>query len=509
MGVIYKLTPKIKEFIVKIKQKNATFSCRKISALTSAKFKNNISKSTVNSVLKNAGLSFPVGRRRKKRRGKVEASGLGAIFLKAADYLLGGAQLFSESVRDRLQSPPTHLLSKTEALIYGPLFFDLHTQPQVEHNSGLWPLISQTFNREDILSYLIEIERVKPLFVDVYKTISSIFKEVRYVKLTLSEDTNIFLDGQLHTIWSTPNIPYDFSTTTYNINSYINKYFRESQPFVLFTAPGYDVPIKEFFDLIKVLSSSEQATMKLAFYGNKSEELEATKIESGKRCFLFGLWPWQFTEHRKVKSLGEFRSYFCERLKENIYVANIEVELLQPKENKGVTLKGCALKLNIAEKIGLVVLSNFEYSQITPEQMLDAYVSRWPNLQEGFQDYSRKVELFTYTASSQRYFSAEQVHFDKEKLQTINDLLRYYLLLLDAYVKWHFFPSGFEENDFSFFREHFYGLRAKIKKEKQRIVFSFKPPSKYPFLKELEYVCRRVNEREVLLSQNVRLWCQI
>ncbi|MEW6075387.1 MAG: hypothetical protein AB1530_03670 [Candidatus Omnitrophota bacterium] len=345
--------------------------------------------------------------------------------------------------------------------------------------------------------------------MDLYKVISSTFKEVRYVKLTLSEETNIFLDGQLHTIWSTPNIPYDFSTTIYNINSYVNKYFGGEHPFILFTAPGYDVPIKEFFDLIRVLSSPDKAALKFAFYGNKSEELELKKIETGKRCFLFGLWPWQFIEHRKVKSLGEFRPYFCEPMKKNIYVANAEIELLQPKENKGVTLNGCALKLSLSEKIGLVVLGNCEYSQLTPEQMLDTYVSRWPNLQEGFQDYSRKVELFTYTASSQRFFSAEQVRFDKEKLQTINDLLHYYLLLLDAYVKWHFFPSGFEEKDFSFFREHFYGLRAKIRKEKQRLVFSFKPPSKYPFLKELEYACRRVNEREILLSQNIRLWCQI
>ncbi|MFZ2938615.1 MAG: helix-turn-helix domain-containing protein, partial [Candidatus Omnitrophota bacterium] len=68
MGTVYKLKPEIKAFILEKKKENLALSCRKVTQLIEEQFKNKISKSTINAIFKESGLSMPVGRRPKKRR---------------------------------------------------------------------------------------------------------------------------------------------------------------------------------------------------------------------------------------------------------------------------------------------------------------------------------------------------------------------------------------------------------------------------------------------------------
>jgi hypothetical protein len=509
MGVIYKLKPKLKEYIVKLISEKPQLGCRRISVLVEKKFKFKVSKSAVHSVIKSAGIKMPVGRRRKARRGKIEAQGLGAIFLKAADYLLGGKYLIGDSVIEKL-SMGEGALAKTEALLYSPLFFDIKNKVNLSSNLGLWSLISRNFTYDELLTYLNELEQVKPFYTDTLRIISRVLREVHCIKVILSDGSSFFLDGQMHTVWSTSYLPHDFATTLYNVKCYIDKYFRQNQPLILFMAPGYDIPTKEFFDFMSCMGLADPQISKIILYGNQFEEVETIPLEGAqKRYFIFGLWPWQFVEYRKVQLLGDFQPFYLETLKQQVYLANVEIELLQAKANKGVMLRGYALKLRPNDKISLVVLSNYERDQIKPQDLLQAYFSQWPNLQEGFQDFSRKVELFTYTATSRRFFSTENLKFDPKDTHAAFALLNYYLQALDLYARWHFFPSGYEEKAFEIAEQRFYNLKGHIRKQKDLMIWTFKPPSDYPYIKDLEYACRRVNERGIMLSTGLRLLCAI
>jgi len=66
MGVVYKLNNQIKEVIINLKKENPNLSCRSLMSTLKKKFKIRISKSSINAVIKEANLSSPVGRRRKK-----------------------------------------------------------------------------------------------------------------------------------------------------------------------------------------------------------------------------------------------------------------------------------------------------------------------------------------------------------------------------------------------------------------------------------------------------------
>jgi hypothetical protein len=593
MGVIYRLKPEIKNYILETKKANPALSCRKMVALIENKFQMRLSKSSINALFKESGLSMPVGRRRKKRcfvskiaelistqaKGLVllsqtsqpialqsippqapvlpkpeevakvqpqapvqpeeltptkvqesapspalEASfvqteippesiefvqteglftGLGAILLKAADGLMGGSRAISEVIRKRLKKEEKSLSAQTECLLYANLF-NFSSDTEIKSDCGLWPLINQRFSYPKIAIYLNTLKEMLDLPLDILRTITSVLQEVRTLKISLPEG-EFYLDGQLHTVWSTPQIPYDFSTTIYNIKSYINKCLQENAPFVLFMAPGYEMPTEEFFDFMLGLESTEKGALKLSLYGNKFEELLVMRSEqSPKHYFIFGLWPWQFVEYRKVKSIGEYSPFCFEALKKDFYVASVEIELLQPNINKRVILKGCALKTTLNDKIRLIILSNLP-QETSAAALANLYLSHWPNLEEAFQDFSRKIELFTYTATSQHYFSTDKLDLNEEVSSDLNALFNYYLKALDLYVRWHFLPSGYEDKDFSTTKEQFYALSGQYQKQKDCLSITFIPPSDYRFLKDLAYACRRINEREIFLNGN-RLW---
>jgi len=509
MGVIYKLKPTIKEYILKKKKEEPNLSCRRISSLVLEKFQLKLCKSSVNSLIKEASLSMPVGRRPKKRRSIAEAEGLGTMLLKAADYLLRGTYYISEAIKNRLDYNHSDLLAKTEALLYLPLF-ERAAVSALRPDYGLWPLINQQFSQEELSSFLGQLQAIKPLGLDVFRVISSVSEETRCIKIGLSDGNALYLDGQLHTTWSTPQIPYNFSMPLYTLKSQLNGYFQENRPLVLFMAPGYDTATREFFDLILSLEAKEKRIESLTLYNNKLEEIETLRLEELKKSFfVFGLWPWQFGEYRNIKTMGDFKPFYLELLKEDFYIAKVELELLRPELNKKVVLSGCALKTSLNQRIRLFILTNLSYPETSLEELAKLYLNRWPNLEETFQDFSRKIELFTYTAASQNFFSTQSLSLTKEASQDIKALLGDYLKVLDLYVRWHFFPYGYEDKDFATMYKFFYNLRAKTKKQKNCLLVTLRPHSGFPFLKDLSYACQRINEREIIFGPGLRLWLRL
>ncbi|MFH1458422.1 MAG: hypothetical protein ABIG31_04565 [Candidatus Omnitrophota bacterium] len=573
MGVIYKLKQEVINFILEQKKANPVLSCRQLTKLIEDKFQIKVSKSSINSIIKQAGLSMPVGRRIKKRRrpktpqihimpkippvpmlefkqelpakpeepkkpvieepGKpivqketlipvpvelspeielkkpeapLEPICTGAIFLKAADCLMGGSYYMAEGMKNRLRKQGKELITNIEFLIYLQLL-GLKREFTEKELRELWPLVGRRVTNADISSYLNELQSVETISADLIKAISNTLQEIRCIKTTYPDGNVLYLDGQLHTVWSTPHIPYDFSATLYNLKSYINEYLYKENPFILFMAPGYDTPTKDFFHFIVNLDSHEQITAKMTFYNNKFEEIELAPFEKIKRrFFIFGLWPWQFLEHRKVKNIAEFKPVYFEPLKKDLYLAQVEMELLQPELKKSVTLRGAALKTSLDEKSRLIILSNLPEASATTSDIAISYIKKWPNLEEAFQDFSRKIELFTYTANSQRFFSPESLNLDMNTEQEASVLLKNYLRVLDLYVKWHFLPSGSEDVDLPTTNERFYSLKARLDCSNDYCRVIFQPLPSYPHLKELAYACRRVNEKEIKDYQGRTIW---
>ncbi|MBM3246499.1 MAG: hypothetical protein FJZ13_04145 [Candidatus Omnitrophica bacterium] len=531
MGITHKLNPEIKSWILEKKRDNPRLSCRGLASLAEENFKVKVSKSSINWLFKEAGLSLPVGRRQEKIKPAapavtaqpvlelpvvtpqvslpmptpsptpVEAPtqiqpelpletpipifSSGIILLKAMDYLIGGTYYIQETIKRRQRLSDKNLLDKIEYLLYAPLL----EMPQEPANA-----------------YLKELEGAEPIARDILRALYGILTEVRHLKIVFSEGDTAYLDAQMHTLWSVPNIPFDFINSIYNAKDYINKTFYKNSPLVLFMAPGYDTPTAEFFNFILGLEGRAKKITDLVLCGNKLEEIERFYLERNRNCpLIFGMWPWQFTEYRRVKKIGEFKPFSLRTQARDFYIAEIELELSASDKSQSVSLYGCTLKTNLAEKIRLVILSNMPAGTTTPECLAKAYLSRWPNLEETLQDFNRKVELFTYTADSQPSFLLESLKL-KQTASELRQLLDNYLGLLDLYMKRFFLPPAYEKKDFSILKEEFYALKADFRPQEEYGLITFHPTQGFTHLKALEYACRRLNEREITLSDGKRLW---
>lgn len=505
MGVIHKLKPEIRNFIIKQKETSPGLSCRKLAAMISAKFQIKVSKSHVNAVIKEKGLSSGVGRKAKPKRGVIESSGLGAYMLKAADAVIGGTASIAELMQKQIPENNLDYLSLAQALLYLPLFED-----EIKPESGLWKLTEKQFkDKETLLSYLQQLQSVTTLRDAILQNLNYLLDEVLYLRIGFSDNTSFSVDGQLRTLWSSPNIPYDFSITPYNIKSYIKNFAKENQALVLFTAPGYDLFPANWLDFLYKCSSPDKKIIEIGLVNINAKEKEKVTFSAPKTCdIIFGLWPWQYVNYRQLESATLSSPFYFSLKKQEFYIADATVKLSQHFISQSVTIRGIMLRRSREAKPELFILTTILKERASAEDIAAAYLNHWPGLQDGFKDYSRKIELFTYNVSSHQAFPKEKI-LGAASQAGLKETLGAYLEALDTYARWYFLPPEYKQLDLSTTKSRFYGLRAQIRKKADSYIISFIAPKDYAYLKDLEYACERMNEREIILPQEKRAWFEI
>ena len=424
----------------------------------------------------------------------------GAILLKALDCLIGGSKEINKDICNKLGNQPEKFLSLTEAVIFRSLFSE-------DNLSALWSLIGEQHSREKLDNYYTAIKQVANIKLDIAGIISNVFTEARVVKVYFIDGSIVYLDGRMYSTWTTPYVPYDFSNVVSVLKDSLNRYFFQSHPLVLFSAPGYDVPSKEFFNLLLNIGSTDKCPGSLILYDNKVEEIESMTLSQENNCSLiFGLWPWQFTGCRKVKRIGDFNLKHVEGIEKDLYLAEIEIDLFQASLNQSLTLKGCAVKTNLQEKILLAIVGS-DSKPVSLDKLAEEYLSRWPNFEETFQDFSRKIELFAYASNTQKFFPTDKLNPETiESTWELDEVFASYIKMLDAYVRWHFLPVSYIENDFSFTNEHFYKSPVKLVTGQGKMTAKMQIRPGGQFLKDFEYLRRRINERQIRLANGL-LFC--
>ena len=412
----------------------------------------------------------------------------GIVLLKAIDYLIRGSAQLSEAIQRRLGYPKEEVEGLTQTLIF---------QDIVGNEPGaLSSIMRNEISADKLSGYFAQLQELKTMKLDLSRLSANIFTESRGIKMHFIDGSVVYLDAQMHTVWPTPYIPHDFSATVTSVKDCINRYFFRNGNLILFMAPGYDIPTKEFFTLLLNFNSKHETADNLILYGNKLDELEHIALNpEEEHNLLFALWPWQFTAYRKVKTIGEFSLQRIECLNKEFYLAEIEIELLQPANMQPFLLKGCAIKLNLAEKIRLVVLSTDAARSLV--SLANDYFFRWPNLDESLHDFNRKIELFNCTGESQHFFAYEELPIGKSEPVDIKSIFSGYLQALDAYLRWHFMPSGYEKTEIGLIKERFYSQKAQLVQDKNKIRYLLTVAHDYAYVNDLEYICRRLNERDI------------
>jgi hypothetical protein len=527
MGITHKLNQEIVDFVLSEKKKQPALSCRILSRLTKNKFQYIISKSSINAIFKDAGLSMPVGRRQKRHKQRIimpalpdlnlpekpvlptEAAGAeppaqpvlaapapagtacpvqasGIVLLQAADYLLGGSRAITGLVRRHLGSASQWSQAMSENLLYQPLLNPSSPSP-----------------------YLDVIQGVSAIEAQLAQLLSAALPEVRCLRLCFVEEQALYLDGQAYTFWNAPQVPSVYSTTIYNTKSYVKRHLQEGAPFVFFMLPPYPAVARDFLSFSLKLVQAGVGLEQVTLYDQVLKEGESLNLglTLKNECF-FGLWPWQFSRFRKVSRIGEFQPLALPGQQQDLYVAEIRIIITQPLVPEEVTLGGIALKNAAQGKAQLVVLTNHSAPPQTSQEIASIYLGRWPGPAETFEDFSRKLEYFTYTAGQHKVMSIEPLKLPALATLNTRQLCAAYLRILDLFVRWHFLPAGYENTDFPLTQELFYSLAAEVIKKGQFTCLKFKPGPSWDKAGDLAYCLNRVNERGVILEDGtlLRLW---
>ena len=425
----------------------------------------------------------------------------GAIILKALDNFIGGSKEINAAISRAIGGKPEDCLNLTESLIFKSVF------GSKDSYSTLGDLIGVHYPQEKLSSYYAQIKQITDIGVDMAKIISNVFTEAKGVKIHFVDDSVIHLDAQLHSSWPGARFPYDFSNIIYELKNNLNKYFLQGAPLVLFSPSGYDILPKDFFSLIVNAGSKDNYPDNLTLFGNQAEELENISLNPpNKFSLIFGLWPWQFTSSRKVKKIGDFSLKYVKEMDRDLYLGEIEIDLFRAAVNQSISLKGCAVKTDIKGKIRLVIL-NTDTQGMNLEELAGIYLSHWPNFEEAFQDFSRKIELFTFAGADGKFFSKDNFGLDTAGLtMEPAGIFANYIKMLDAYLRWHFLPAEYTDKDLSFTNECFYKIPAKLISGQNRVKVRTLVSQDYQFLKDLEYLNSRLNERQLNSANGKAFW---
>jgi hypothetical protein len=237
----YKLKLEIKEFILQKTREHPELGCRKLACLIQETFQASISKSTISSVLKSAGLNKVVGRRR--IHPKAPLASLSVIQNPALEIacLPVRQDLLPSVAPDDPEAPPI-----VESIV-GPL----PLEPQKSQDCGEWFLKAAEL-------CLGGIEQEGAAIPQLFNELVSRSVEVLAIKFTLEDNSLFFLDGAGHSIWSTERIPQRLSVGQYKARAYLNEYVLSGrQPLVLQAVPGFDAPTPALLNFIDVFQAEK------------------------------------------------------------------------------------------------------------------------------------------------------------------------------------------------------------------------------------------------------------
>ncbi|MFA5157445.1 MAG: helix-turn-helix domain-containing protein [Candidatus Omnitrophota bacterium] len=497
MGVVHKLTPEVRQFVLEKKQLNPELSCRKISSLVLDKFQFKLSKSSANAIFKEAGLSLAVGRRRSRaplpKSKPFIYSGL-ALF-KAADSMFGGSFHISEAIK-RVAGDPDAAL-KTESLL------EAHILKSALGLPVSWPQ-----------SFAGSLNRNSGLLSEISQVLKNISQVAGGVKAVTTDGKEFYLDGQLHTLWQSSQIPSALSCPAHNLEQRILQQAKGKLPFVLFFAPGFREPTQMFFDFIRGFSDTEKKFSHFVAYNYNLEELKSIKLPE-PAGIIFGIWPWQFKEYIKINAVSGIKKFEFAPLKKEFFISAVDVELKQPKLDATLHFNGCLLKANAEEKTGLIVLGSPQPAASDPAALAKAYLEHWPDPTGSFQSFSRKVEASTKQKDTQD--NGEETTLSLRSaagaeaipIPGLDSLLDNYLKTLELYVRDNLLPGKYSTESATIIKERFYLFECGLTKTKDNLFINFKLSHEADSIKDITYICNQVNEKIIIMPDSRRLWLAV
>jgi len=503
VGVVYKLSPELINFILEYKKAHPQVSCRMLALIVQQEKGKTISKSSISTLLKKENLSSPAGRKSFK---KVKIPATVPKPMPALTAPPMPVAVKKESLAEKAAPPLPEIETKETLPIKTNAFYLLVA---ADLALGLSNYLVEIFKTNSRLSIIDAFRKSIALFLPelklfekqptldntqaldlLYQQLPFKLSEVYAYKITLEDNLEFFLDAELRSLWSTWHFSREFSQSINLAKMRFEKIRKENKPLILLSAPPY-------LDQMRLLIKYRDSLFKkVTAFTENNRVLFETEI-TAKGEFILGSQPHQYTGQIKVVKENTPQRLIFPLTNQAYQVIETEVLLEIGRENIALRM----LKItNSGGKTLFNLYTSIPKDLFSANQVCQMYFSFWPNPLFSFSDFKQKNELFSY-ALERNFLFYPKTHFPDK--QSLKDFWR---SCLHNYCLKHFFPLGYEKLSYQQIKERFYDLEASIiEKENVRII-ELRIPNNYSFLKDLEYSLRRINENCLFEPDGKRLW---
>ncbi len=532
MGVTYKLKKEVVDYILLQKRTSPRLSCRKISNLASQFFQREISKSSVNTILKTFLLSSPVGRRAKtdkkqesfkipehrkkelfanvprdalgqseqspevletlKPRKEMLSVSLDLILLKIAEF-----QIKEKGIMSTFFEEKTHML---ESLVYAPVF-GLATLSDMAQDKAFLRLngLDPSLNFEEAQKAIEEIEALAIKIKEVKFKGFDLFSEAKHFKASLKNGEEFIIDCQLNSVWTKENVQSKFSLPIEKSLDFLSRnLITNIEPLVLRCAPGTENFPSCFYAMLGCFEGfNSRAIDQIDLVSQENEVLSSFDLLLlKKRYFISGLLNTHALFSEALSKKGPTLDVYVESCDQNVLYSEADIVLAHPFLEKSLSLRVLILKVEGCSPFGL--MTNILRSKKDAVQVINLYLKKWPYGVVGCQDFamikeeanSKKVDPF-FSIDEKIDLEAKFLFFEKENVFIHNILIKLY-----KYCQMHFLPTRLQDVSYIKIKEIFSDIKVKIDFESSYPKAVVMISRDHMHVKDVEYVVRRVNECE-------------
>jgi len=580
MGVVYKLTPEIVAFILQQKKLRPEVSCRQLAGIVKLNYNLTISKSSINKVLKNSRLSNPVGRppedsidseqkfklpdhrkihfipegkqdrpllsdsKRKATSDKIlpappapvpvatqiiieperDIMGIGAIFLKAAEWSISEGPLLADFIRRQLKADSlADIDTIADILLYSSIYGIKQIDEFVQYKSkGLWLLhgLQESIGKQILYDTVNGISDSKRLALDLSLELPALFTKISYIKIILEDEEEILVDPLFVMPYKNNVQTGHYSSLNQTIQTVVEAII-ENVHSAVFCSVGsqngnqietsnennkYGLELSEhFLPLIWAFNQSPGRNIQKVgiFDQNEREIINFDELPNIRRTWIAGIWPWQ-SGFEKLIWEGKAHRLSSNYLSNELFYKNIKINEL----NKSFPLEGYVVLEAKDSPPVLAVLTNEVNTKA--EDILNNYLKCWPHLEQGhfihlvktyrfFLDIGQNIKK---TSSSNKTFTFDLAECDNADIFQITAKLSG---LLSRYCLNRFFEPPLSEFDISHAIKSIYGLPGNIEKNAESLLVCLNL-GESEFSREIEKAAKVLNESKIKDFQGRRLF---
>lgn len=552
MGVVYKLKQEVIDYILELKKLDENLSCRKISELASARFQKNISKSSINAIIKDSSLSSPIGRRGLKKRkedkfripahrkeqifvnipasvlavqsqapaivpANLPLENVGTFFLKAAEWQMkrqGVLRFLCEKY-----TTDTHeekIFKIAESFLFLPVFgvrkeedflsFDNKSFWDV-NDLGAKPTTYQKAESFDVLKSL-ETNRSQVLLEH-----GQIFSEASFFQVFLEDGTNFCLDCQNNSSWDENNVHCDFSSCLDKNFDFLSKnIINNSQPVILRQAASDGNFSPSFLNMMAAFENIPGKRMKRVDLLTSKKEIISSfeKLLHKRRSFIIGIYDCDDLAQKILGGKQQLSKTFSFSPTQKAYRYATATTAFRLSGGTQASSSIIFARAENSDDPQFGLLTNMAFKDGSVDEAIRLFLERWPNPFQGhayFQGRQKTVaasscDIIAYPDEKIEHLSREKLFEEKSFLsQSANTIL----LRIHDYARRHFFPAQWAQVSFEEALRKIYSLSGDMAREKDRVCIKAVPSRSESCASQIAFMIERINESAICDPQGRRI----